>query len=278
MTTKKMTDLEKLEADAKCAVAEANVAVSTKKENNYFEELINIDVSNQIVEKLGLGGKTLSYLSWAWAWTKIKTIYPKARYKIYEREDGKIYWTDGKTAWVKTSVTVNEIEHIDYLAIMNPKYRSILLEEINSTDVIKTIQRSITKAIARHGLGLSLYVGEDLQEEKLTEQDIIKQKLLAASDEEMKQVFQDQNKKQFNDLKDKLESAASLEEIELIKTNNKKDINRLKKYAIDDFDALIDIGIRCKEDLMQPLTDKEKEEILNNKLENTPFLKSNVSI
>ncbi|MBQ3941066.1 MAG: DUF1071 domain-containing protein, partial [Oscillospiraceae bacterium] len=34
------------------------------------------------------------------------------------------------------------------------------LESIRSTDVNKSIQRSLTKACARHGLGLYIYAGE----------------------------------------------------------------------------------------------------------------------
>ena len=36
------------------------------------------------------------------------------------------------------------------------------LDKLKSTDVNKAIQRSLTKAIARHGLGLYIYAGEDL--------------------------------------------------------------------------------------------------------------------
>ena len=54
---------------------------------------------------------------------------------------------------------------------MDYKNKSILLENITSFDVNKAIQRSLTKALARHGLGLYIYAGEDLPEaeiEKIT--------------------------------------------------------------------------------------------------------------
>ena len=54
--------------------------------------------------------------------------------------------------------------HIEYLPIMDYKNKSISLENITSFDVNKSIQRSLTKALARHGLGLYLYAGEDLPE------------------------------------------------------------------------------------------------------------------
>lgn len=128
-----------------------------KIEENYFIELNNIDVSKKIEKKNGL-----NYLSWAWAWAELKKIHPKANYKIYEQENGCIYWTDGKTCWVKTGVIIDDIEHIEYLPIMDYRNKSILLEDITSFNVNSAIQRSLTKAVARHGLGLYIYAGEDL--------------------------------------------------------------------------------------------------------------------
>ena len=154
------------------------------KEKNYFEVLNNINVQDKVEKKNGL-----SYLSWAWAWGEIKKLHPTANYVIYERETeyGAVnYFTDGRTAWVKTGVIVNDIEHIEELPVMDFKNKSILLENITSFDVNKAIQRSLTKAVARHGLGLYIYAGEDLPEEEarrtITEEQIkIIKKLIPAN-------------------------------------------------------------------------------------------------
>ncbi len=48
------------------------------------------------------------------------------------------------------------------------------MKTLQSFDVNKSIQRSLTKALARHGLGLYLYAGEDLPEieiEKISAKD-----------------------------------------------------------------------------------------------------------
>lgn len=127
---------------------------------NYFNELNSVNVNEHTEEKNGL-----TYLSWAWAWGEVKKKFPEANYTIYENKDGWNYFTDGKTAWVKTGVTVNGIEHIEYLPVMDYKNKSILIDNITSFDVNKTIQRSLTKACARHGLGLYIYAGEDLPED-----------------------------------------------------------------------------------------------------------------
>ena len=128
--------------------------------DNYFQELNAIDVSGK-TEKKG----NLTYLSWAWAWGELKKIHPDAFYTIYENAEGWFYHTDGKTAWVKTGVTVNGLEHIEYLPVMDFRNNSIPADKVTSTDVNKTIQRSLTKAVARHGLGLYIYAGEDLPED-----------------------------------------------------------------------------------------------------------------
>jgi hypothetical protein len=63
-------------------------------------------------------------------------------------------------------VVINGIEHIEELPVMDYKNKSIPLDNVNSFDVNKAIQRSLTKAVARHGLGLYIYAGEDLPEEE----------------------------------------------------------------------------------------------------------------
>lgn len=127
--------------------------------DNYFQKLADINVNDKTERKNGL-----TYLSWAWAWAEVKKLFPDAAYTIYENASGWNYHTDGRTAWVKTGVTVNGLEHIEYLPVMDHRNRSIPLESISSFDVNKAIQRSLTKAVARHGLGLYIYAGEDLPE------------------------------------------------------------------------------------------------------------------
>lgn len=126
-------------------------------EKSVFEVLNAIDCSEHIEKKNGL-----TYLSWAWAWQILKKHYPASTYTIYEDAMGRNYHTDGRTCWVKTGVCVEGIEHIEYLPVMDFRNASILLDKVTSFDVNKAIQRSLTKAVARHGLGLYIYAGEDL--------------------------------------------------------------------------------------------------------------------
>ena len=132
---------------------------------NVFSTLNAVNVQERVEKKNGL-----SYLPWAWAWAEIKKRYPLSYYTIYENKDGWLYHTDGLTCWVKTGVTVvdgeNRQEHIEYLPVMDYKNESIRAEKVTSVNVNKAIQRSLTKACARHGLGLYVYAGEDLPEEE----------------------------------------------------------------------------------------------------------------
>lgn len=130
--------------------------------DNYFRTLNDINVNGKTEQKNGL-----TYLSWAWAWGEVKKLFPDATYTIYENANGWCYHTDGKTCWVKTGVTVNGIEHIEYLPVMDFSNQSINAEKVTSFDVNKAIQRSLTKAVARHGLGLYIYAGEDLPESEI---------------------------------------------------------------------------------------------------------------
>lgn len=130
------------------------------KKKDVFSTLNGINVNDKTEKKNGL-----TYLSWAWAWGEVKKQYPDATYTVYENAAGWFYHTDGRSCWVKTGVTISGQEYIEYLPVMDHRNRSIPAEQVTSFDVNKAIQRSLTKAIARHGLGLYIYAGEDLPED-----------------------------------------------------------------------------------------------------------------
>lgn len=158
------------------------------EEAKKFKELYEMTVEGN-VDKKQIGKDRngnpikLSYLSWPYAWATLIEQDPSANYKVYERPDGRLYWDDGKTAWVKVSVTMFNKEVIEYLAIMDDsranasmplndctitnKYgEEVKISGITSFDVGKAIQRAMVKAIARFGIGLKLYAGEDLPSEE----------------------------------------------------------------------------------------------------------------
>lgn len=145
--------------------------MSDVKNKSVFETLSAINVSSHTEKKNGL-----TYLSWAWAWHIVKSNYPDAFYTVYEAPNGLIYFSDGRTAWVKTGVNIDGLELIEYLPVMDFKNNSIPVDRLTSFDVNKAIQRSLTKACARHGLGLSVYAGEDLPLEETEAREPVKAK------------------------------------------------------------------------------------------------------
>ena len=162
---------------------------------NYFKILNDINVNDKTEKK-----KDLTYLSWAWAWAELKKLFPDSTYTVYENSEGWCYFTDGRTCWVKTGVTVKGIEHIEYLPVMDFRNASIPLEKVTSFDVNKAIQRSLTKAVARHGLGLYIYAGEDLPEEEAKTEP--KQEEKKTEKKEAPKMITDEQKKEISELFD----------------------------------------------------------------------------
>lgn len=141
--------------------------MATAKKKSVFETLSAIDVTPYVEKKGGM-----DYLSWAVAWGILKQMYPKATRKIYEHEHtGLNFFSDGQTAYVKVGITVEGEEHIDMLPVMDYRNKSISIDKMTSFDVNKTIQRATAKAIAMHGLSISLWWknAEDLSEIKSTD-------------------------------------------------------------------------------------------------------------
>jgi hypothetical protein len=128
-----------------------------EKEKYNYEEMSKLNFKDKVSKKMGF-----NYISWADAWDQLKILHPTASRKVYETDAGRPYFDDGKTCWVKVSVTICGDEEIEYYPILNHKNQSIAVGEVTSLDVSNAIQRGMTKAIARHGLGLYVYRGEDL--------------------------------------------------------------------------------------------------------------------
>ena len=188
-------------------------------EKSVFQTLYDIDVSDKVKQKNGL-----NYLSWASAWAEVKKAFPNASFKVYESDTCCIYHTDGKTAWVKTSITINGDEVIDYLPVLDFKNKPILIDNITSSDVNKSIQRSLCRAAARNGLGLFIYEGEDIPE-SLSELDEINEENLAIASSLAKE--NDEMKKKVGDLvrqyvKGRSANPRSIKDLDVAKELNAK--------------------------------------------------------
>lgn len=156
---------------------EQEVNYNEREEKNVFEDLFHINVNDKTQDRNGL-----TYLSWAYAWAETKKIYPDATYDIYKDENGKPYVFDPDLGYmVFTRVTIEGLTYEMYLPVMDNKNKAMknkeysyttrygekTVEAATMTDINKAIMRCLTKNLAMFGLGLYIYTGEDLPEEKI---------------------------------------------------------------------------------------------------------------
>lgn len=136
--------------------------------SNYME-LRAVDVSDKVEKKNGL-----SYLSWAWA---VDTLLQK---------DPTATWTYGnpvafgETVMVFCTVNAFGKSMTAQLPVMD--YRNKAIPNPDAFAVNTAMQRCLAKAIALHGLGLSLYVGEDLWDDVPINCDDLVAKIMSSKD------------------------------------------------------------------------------------------------
>ena len=116
---------------------------------NKYEELRKIDVTEKIERK-----NNLSYLSWAWAVDTLLIHDPAATWSYGQPV------AFGDTVMVFCTVSAFGKSMTAQLPVMD--YRNKAIPNPDAFAVNTAMQRCLAKAIALHGLGLSLYVGEDL--------------------------------------------------------------------------------------------------------------------
>jgi hypothetical protein len=123
-------------------------------ERNAFAALASVDVSGHL-EKKG----PYSYLSWPYAVAELRKAEPTATWEVM-RWNGLPYLQTEAGSFVEVAVTVNGIRLTQLLPVLDGKNRVILAP--NAFDINSSIQRCLVKCIALHGLGLSIYAGEDI--------------------------------------------------------------------------------------------------------------------
>lgn len=184
-----MADNEKLQAELQVLRAEnaqlkdeLQKLTATQSEKSVFQTLNEYDISEHLKKK-----DKIIYLPWSKAWMILKTLYPDSQVEVIENagfdsDDVVRYFTDGKTAWVKVAITIKGHTETESLAIMDFHNKSIPVANITSADVEKSIKRCMVKCAALHGLGLSLWTGEELssaaREKKENDLDGVKQDIL----------------------------------------------------------------------------------------------------
>ena len=121
---------------------------------NYFTHLNSINVAEHI-EKKG----QFSYLSWPWAVQQLRQSDPTATWEV-KRWNGLPFLKTDCGYFVEVALTVQGVTLSQIHPVLDS--RNDPIEKPNSFDINTSIQRCLVKAIALHGLGLSVYAGEDL--------------------------------------------------------------------------------------------------------------------
>lgn len=123
-----------------------------------YKAIKNIDVTGK-VEKKG----DFNYLSWAWAWDQVLENDIEASYEYPE----PTMYPDG-SMMVYCDVTFLGRKRRSHLPVLD--FRNKPIQKPNAFEINTAMQRCFVKAIAMHGLGLFIYAGEDLPEEKKAQQ------------------------------------------------------------------------------------------------------------
>lgn len=156
--------------------------MAEENKKSVFETLSAVDVSKH-VEKIRMGGSSLSYVSWAWAWNFVKSIYPDTPTPVYTKYPELLFNKDGYQAtgrevpylttptgtMVECTVTIEGEPHTESLYVMDNKNRAVI--NPNMQQINKTQKRCLVKTLALAGLGLSIYAGEDLPMADINEAD-----------------------------------------------------------------------------------------------------------
>jgi len=124
-----------------------------------FTRLVNIDVSKYTKKK-----NNQTYLPWADAYRLMMIEFPDATIQEYwfEGSDGlrHPYYRDETGYYVTVGISIKGIEKREKLPVID--YRNKPIEGPNSFDINTTTKRCWVKAMARWGLGLYIYAGEEI--------------------------------------------------------------------------------------------------------------------
>lgn len=102
----------------------------------------------------------LAYLNWATAWETMKKFYPDCNFEVLDHDGDPLFNVNGY-GMVKVSVSALGVTHTEVFPIMHGgANEATVMEEIDARDINDSIQRAVTKACARFGVGLYIYQGK----------------------------------------------------------------------------------------------------------------------
>ena len=150
--------------------------MTQKKKETTFEMLSKINVNKFVEKKNGL-----TYLSWAYAWSEVKSNCPDATYEIGETE-----YDEALGFMCHTSVTIDGETLPMWLPVMDGANKSMKKQAYKFTtrygekdvaaattfDINKTIMRCLVKNLAMFGLGIYIFAGDDIPTTEIQEEEV----------------------------------------------------------------------------------------------------------
>lgn len=175
-------------------------------QNKVFETLNDVNVSDKVKTK-----SQLSYLPWAAAWAETKTRFPDATFRIIpqvidEYGNTRFWHDDGHFGWVEVEVTICGQSQTEILPILDHKNQPVSVDKINTFNANKSFKRCLAKCLALHGIGLYVFMGEDLPD---SDANVLKLKQTIKELAAKKSALSDNAKKKVSDLCKKAEKRAN---------------------------------------------------------------------
>lgn len=156
--------------------------ITTKED--LFTKALNFEIPKDKIETISSNGRSLSYISWSYAWGIFKQLYPDAHYEIVKNPETNLpYFYDPEAGiMVYTRITANHETHEMWLYVMDNQNQAMrfvpyTFQQWNNksraweergvraatmADVNKTVMRCLVKNMSILGLGLNIYAGSDL--------------------------------------------------------------------------------------------------------------------
>jgi len=144
-----------------------------------FNELVKTTLKSRLGNKVEQKGQ-FDYLSWAHAVHILGTAYPDFTFNVrqfpqlftrkvegeteyYTLPDVTVPYNRTSTGYyVEVSVTADKVTRTQIHPVLDGRNKPIA--QPTSFQINTSIQRALAKAIALHGVALSLYAGEDLED------------------------------------------------------------------------------------------------------------------
>ena len=157
-------------------------ATADERRSLMFDAMYNADLSEEVEKKNGM-----SYVSWSQTWKCFKEFCPSANYKIFTNPNtGLPVFESEMGLMVHTAVEADGLTYEDWNPVLDfsnramksvgytvsvynkqtHQYEDKQVAPATSFDINSSIQRSLCRAIARHGLALKLWSSGEFNEEQ----------------------------------------------------------------------------------------------------------------